>query len=69
MSAILTPRVDPGSRLAYKPRPSADPSRLAKAEGLTRDDAHMLATWLRSEGYASIEVVGDGEYMSVLWQK
>jgi hypothetical protein len=44
-------------------------SRLAKAEGLTDSDAMLLATWLRSAGYQSIQVVRQGERASVLWSK
>lgn len=43
--------------------------RIARADGLTEDEAHMLTTWLRASGYAAIEVLRQEEHVSVLWSK
>jgi hypothetical protein len=71
VNSVLSPSVDSNSTCNYTPglQGPIALSRLAKAEGLTDTDAMILATWLRSAGYQSIQVVRHGERASVLWSK
>ena len=66
--ATLSPRVDWPFQ-STRPEPVGVDSRTAKAEGLPEDEAFMLATWLRSSGYDSVEVIEREGHATVLWSK
>ena len=69
MRVMLSPRLDAASELTPRLRPVGADKRLAKAEGLTIDEAEALATWLKSAGYGSIEVVHQGDHAGVQWRR
>jgi hypothetical protein len=69
MGAVLSPRVDSSSKSTLKPCADRDDQRIAQADGLPESDALSLATWLRSAGYDSIEVINFGDHSTVLWRK
>jgi hypothetical protein len=69
MSAILSP---PWAMLSIS-RPTkcsiAIDDHLAKADGLTLDEAQKLALWLEEAGFGPIEVVYEADQCSVMWKK
>jgi len=69
MAATLSPRVDVISRLQPKLLLHSPEKPLARAEGLTADEALALTAWLKGAGYGSIEVVHEADHCSVLWSK
>jgi len=42
---------------------------IAKAEGLTVDEALDLAAWLKEAGYSSIEILQLADHCAVQWSK
>jgi hypothetical protein len=65
MGADLSTRADAASKLQPHNRfPS-----LAKADGLTEEEARELVTWLHKAGYNSVDVIAQGQQSSVTWQK
>jgi hypothetical protein len=68
MSVSLTPRVDAVSKLAPNLLANAE-NQVAKADGLTENEAQELVAWLTESGYHEIEVVHNTEHCSVLWKK
>jgi hypothetical protein len=69
MGAILSPRVDALSKLQPNLQLQAKGKPVAKAEGLTVDEALELTAWLKESGYDSIEVIHEADHCSVLWSK
>jgi hypothetical protein len=69
MGAILSPRIHALSKLQPNMQLGSRAKPVAKAEGLTADEARQLAAWLEEEGITSIEVIHEAEHCSVIWQK
>jgi len=69
MGAILSPRVDTVSKL--QPEFGSPPihNQIAKADGLTLQEALELAACLKEAGYGPIEVVDEASHCSVVWKK
>jgi hypothetical protein len=67
MGAPSSPRVDAISKLA--PNMVNANNQVAKAEGLTEDEAIELATWLKGEGYHVVGIHFDEPHYSVQWTK
>ena len=67
MGAILSPRVDSVSKL--QPDFAAVDNHIAKADGLTLEEALELAACLKEAGYGPIEVVDEASHCSVVWKK
>lgn len=68
MGASLSPRVDAVSKMAPNLLANAA-NQVARAEGLTEDEANELVEWLRKTGYHEIEVLHESDRCVVLWQK
>jgi hypothetical protein len=49
--------------------PLTTDKRVAKADGLSVEEARQLASWLKSAGYFAIQLVQQGDRASVLWSK
>jgi hypothetical protein len=69
MGAILSPRVDAISKLQPNLQMVSSGKPVARAEGLTEDEALELKAWLQEAGYASIEIIHEADHCSVLWSK
>ncbi len=69
MRAMLSPRVDAFSKLQPNLKLPATDKPVAKADGLTVDEAIELTAWLKKEGYTSIEVIEEEEHCSVVWSR
>ena len=69
MGAILSPRLDAISKLQPNLRLPSLVKPVAKAEGLTMNEALELTAWLKEAGYGSVEVVHEDDRCSVLWSK
>jgi hypothetical protein len=69
MGNLLSPRVDEIAKLQPDFSPLAVDDRLARAEGLTLDEAQELATWLKQAGYGSVEIIHVAEHAAVVWQR
>ena len=69
MGAILSPRVDTVSKLQPDFNYPAGDSHIAKADGLTLEEALELAACLKEAGYGPIEVVDEAAHCSVVWKK
>jgi hypothetical protein len=69
VSVTVSPRADLGliSQSRFSP-PNAD-KRVARADGLSAEEARQLASWLKSSGYFAIQLVQQGDRASVLWSK
>jgi hypothetical protein len=69
MGAILSPRVDTVSMLQSDFGSSLADNHIAKADGLTLEEALELAACLKEAGYGPIEVVDEAAHCSVVWKK
>ena len=69
MGAILSPRVDTVSKLQPDLDYPAVDNHIAKADGLTLEEALELAARLKEAGYGPIEVVEEAAHCSVVWRK
>lgn len=69
MAAILSPRVDTVSKLLPDFGSAAVDNHIARADGLTLDEALELTACLREAGYGPIEVVHEATHCSVVWKK
>jgi hypothetical protein len=68
MGAILSHRVDAISKQTNLQQQGTG-KPVAKAEGLTVDEAMELTAWLKEAGYVSIELIHENDLCSVLWSK
>jgi hypothetical protein len=67
VAAILSPRADSALTLLPKSAPTEVIDRVARADGLTLNEAAEMAAWLRSGGYESVDVIHQGDKASVVW--
>jgi hypothetical protein len=68
MAALISTRADEASQLLPNVKPGAVDTHLARADGLTEDEAAQLAKWLTAEGYGSIEVLHEADHACVVWR-
>jgi hypothetical protein len=69
MGAILSPSVDTVSKLRQDFGSPQIDNPIAKADGLTLEEALELAACLKDAGYGPIEVVHEAAHCSVVWKK